>query len=69
MSHAKLLSQLENFKRPKNIKDFHDFDIREFEKLLSEKEEAFWEVRGERKALRLFHEAGRDPLSKTFLQN
>jgi phenylacetate-coenzyme A ligase PaaK-like adenylate-forming protein len=45
------------------------FDINDFEKLLQNEDETFWMKKGEKKALKLFHEAAeRVPAYKDFLK-
>ena len=49
--------------------DFYNFDIAKFESSLRNKPESFWEKAGQKKALRLFHEAAkRVPAYKDFLK-
>ena len=51
------------------LEQYHHFDIRGFERLLITKPEVFWQREGERRALKLFHEAAvRVPAYKDFLK-
>lgn len=69
MSPERLLSNFDFAKRQNWIAKFFDFDITQFEKLLREKNESFWQQQGEKRALRLFHTAAeRIPAYKDFLK-
>jgi phenylacetate-CoA ligase len=65
-----ILSALSSFAPGKNYAlEFANFDIAVYEKMLREKGEDFWRKAGEKKALRLFHEASeRVPAYKDFLK-
>ena len=64
------LLSLFNFKRRKNcIRDFYDFDVEQFERMLRENGEEFWLKIGEKRALDIFHKsAERVPAYADFLR-
>lgn len=66
----KILSALSSFDPRKNYaNDFAKFNIAAYEKMLREKGGDFWREAGEKKALRLFHEASeRIPAYRDFLK-
>ena len=69
MTAERILSNFDFTKRQNWAKSFFDFDIAEFEKLLCEKDESFWQKKGEERALKLFHTAAvKIPAYKDFLQ-
>jgi len=68
MTAERILSSFDFTKRQNWTKIFFDLDIAQFEKLLHEKDESFWQERGEKRALQLFHAAAeRIPAYKDFL--
>lgn len=68
MAVEHILSSFDFTKRQNWTKEFFDFDIAQFEKLLREKDEVFWQHQGEKRALALFHKAAvQIPAYKDFL--
>ncbi len=64
-----ILSYFNPFKKGNLAKDFYDFPIEDFERLLKEKDEDFWRQKSEERALTLFHvTAERVPAYKDFLK-
>ncbi len=64
-----ILSYFDPLKKGNLAKDFYDFPIEDFERLLQEKDEDFWRKKGEENALALFHAvAERVPAYKDFLK-
>lgn len=73
MGHMKneqeISSSFDFLSKRNRIQDFFSFDIRKFERLLREKDEVFWQKKGEERALKLFHAAAkRVPAYKDFLK-
>ena len=65
----RILSNFDFTKHQSGAKNFFAFNIAEFEKLLREKDELFWQKKGEDRALKLFHAAAvRIPAYRHFLQ-
>ena len=68
MTAEHILSNFDFTKRQNWARNFFAFDIAEFEKLLCEKGESFWQKKGEERALKLFHTAAlKIPAYKDFL--
>ena len=60
MDHGRHILKNLDFNGKSHLRDFYDFDITKFERLLKTEDESFWEKLGERKALKIFHlEIGR----------
>lgn len=69
MNDERRIIEALEFTQKSRLADFNSFDISKLEKLLRTKGETFWELRGERKALRLFHLASNKvPAYKDFLK-
>ncbi len=64
-----ILPSFDFLSQQNRIRDFFSFDIKEFERLLRQKDESFWSRMGEQRALKLFHMAAkRVPAYKHFLR-